>query len=213
VLWRHGRTSWNAVDRFQGHLDIALDEVGRDQARRAAAVLAALRPAAIMSSDLVRAVDTAAALAAVTGVEVTVDPRLRETYGGWWQGKTVEEIRSNDAASYDAWRYDSHVDVPAGGGETRSQLAARVLPAITGAVLAAAAGSTVVVVSHGGTLRTATGALLGLPTVSWSALAVLANCCWSVLEERVQPDRSASGWRLIEHNAGTLPEPVLGDEH
>jgi glucosyl-3-phosphoglycerate phosphatase len=212
VLWRHGRTSWNAQERFQGHLDIELDDVGRDQAARAAAVLAALRPASITSSDLVRARDTAAALSAVTGVEAAVDPRLRETFGGSWQGRTVSEIRAVDGDAYDRWRNDSHVDVPAGGGETRSGLAARVVPAVLDAVDAVPPGATLVVVTHGGSVRAAIGSLLGLAMESWAAIAGLANCCWSVLEERPQTAYVAAGWRLLEHNAGTLPQVVLGDE-
>jgi broad specificity phosphatase PhoE len=212
VLLRHGRTSWNAQERFQGHLDIELDDVGRDQAARAAAVLAALRPATITSSDLVRARDTADALSAVTGVEVAVDPRLRETFGGTWQGRTVTEIRADDGRAYDLWRNDSRIDMPAGGGENRSQLAGRVVPGILDAVAAAPPGSTVVVVTHGGSVRAAIGSLLGLAMESWATIGGLANCCWSVLEERPQSPYAAAGWRLLEHNAGTLPQLVLGDE-
>jgi broad specificity phosphatase PhoE len=212
VLWRHGRTAWNAEDRFQGHTDVDLDDVGRDQAARAAAVLAALRPASITSSDLSRARDTAAALSAVTGVPVDLDARLRETYGGTWQGCTLTEIRAVDAEAYDQWRYASHVDIPAGGGETRSALAARVVPAALDAVGAAPPGATVVVVTHGGSVRAAIGTLLALPMDNWSAIAGLANCCWSVLEERPASPYAPAGWRLLEHNAGTLPQPVMGDE-
>jgi probable phosphoglycerate mutase len=211
VLWRHGQTSWNVAERFQGHTDVPLDEIGRAQAARAARVLAGVGPTSIISSDLARATDTAAALAAATGLEVRTDERLRETYGGTWQGKTVTEIRAIDGTAYDVWRSDSALDVPAGGGETRSALAARVVPAIIDAVEAAPAGATVVVVTHGGTARAAIGALLTLPMQSWSAIAGLANCCWSVLEERTA-GRATSSWRLLEHNAGTLPQAVLGDE-
>ena len=63
VLWRHGRTAWNAEGRAQGQRDVPLDEVGVGQAREAAARLASLRPTAIVSSDLCRAADTAAELA------------------------------------------------------------------------------------------------------------------------------------------------------
>ena len=80
VIWRHGRTTWNAEHRFQGQSDVPLDAVGVEQARRAAVELAALKPSVIVSSDLQRARDTAAALAAVTGLEVNLDRRLRETY-------------------------------------------------------------------------------------------------------------------------------------
>jgi glucosyl-3-phosphoglycerate phosphatase len=211
VLWRHGQTAWNAEQRFQGHTDIDLDDVGRGQAERAARILAAVAPAAIVSSDLARAAATAAALSAVTGVEVRTDVRLRETYGGAWQGRTIDEIRATDAPAYDLWRSDTAIDVRAGGGETRSELAARAVPAIVDALALAPAGATVVVVSHGGTVRAALGTLLRLPMQNWSAIAGLANCCWSVLEEH-HGDPSRLGWRLLEHNAGTLPQAVLGDE-
>lgn len=186
--------------------------MGRDQAARAAAVLAALRPASITSSDLARARTTADALSAVTGVPVALDPRLRETYGGTWQGHTAAEIRAVDGAAYDQWRLASHVDVPAGGGETRAELAGRVVPAVLDAVEAAPGGATVVVTTHGGSVRAAIGTLLALPMENWSAIAGLANCCWSVLEERPASPYAAAGWRLLEHNAGTLPQPVMGDE-
>jgi glucosyl-3-phosphoglycerate phosphatase len=211
VLWRHGQTAWNAAERFQGHTDVPLDDTGIEQAARAARVLAGVAPSAIVASDLSRAVATAAALRQVTGVEVRTDQRLRETYGGTWQGQTVDEIRASDADAYDLWRSGSSVDVAAGGGETRSALAARVTPALIDAVSLVPAGATVVIVSHGGTVRAAIGSLLGLPMECWSAIAGLANCCWSVLEERA-PARGSSGWRLLEHNAGTLPQAVLGDE-
>jgi broad specificity phosphatase PhoE len=211
VLWRHGQTAWNAEQRFQGHTDIGLDDVGRGQAERAARILAAVAPSVIVSSDLSRATDTAAALSAVTGVEVSTDERLRETYGGAWQGRTIEEIRATDAEAYDLWRADTAIDVRAGGGETRSQLAERAVPAIMEALALAPAGATVVVVSHGGTVRAALGTLLRLPMQNWSAIAGLANCCWSVLEEH-HATPSRQGWRLLEHNAGTLPQAVLGDE-
>ncbi|MEY9845169.1 broad specificity phosphatase PhoE [Streptacidiphilus sp. BW17] len=67
-------------------------------------------------------------------------------------------------------------------------------------------GGTLVVVSHGGTIRMAIGRMIGLEPSSWEALGGLSNCCWSVL------GRGYRGWRLEEHNAGTLPEPVIGDD-
>ncbi|HEU4490154.1 MAG TPA: histidine phosphatase family protein, partial [Jiangellales bacterium] len=55
VLWRHGRTEWNAAGRFQGQSDVALDDSGRAQAERSARLLAALWPTVLVSSDLLRA--------------------------------------------------------------------------------------------------------------------------------------------------------------
>ena len=63
LLWRHGQTDWNVVNRFQGHSDIDLNEVGRFQVQHAAQILAGMKPTMIISSDLGRARDTAQSLA------------------------------------------------------------------------------------------------------------------------------------------------------
>jgi probable phosphoglycerate mutase len=157
-----------------------------------------------VSSDLRRASQTAVALSRLTGVPVREDARLRETYGGSWQGLTVGEIRDLDDAAYALWR--SGADVPAGGAETRTDVAARVVPAVLEALAPLPPGATLVVVTHGGSARAAIGTLLDLPMDRWAVIGGLSNCCWSVLEE------SADAWRLVEHNAGSLPTPVMGDD-
>jgi probable phosphoglycerate mutase len=200
VLWRHARTEWNSNRRFQGHADISLDDIGRDQAERAARMLASLEPAAIVSSDLIRAADTAEALARLTGVPVTLDAGLREFDVGTWQGLTTSEIKERFAKDYTAWRHGE--PVRRGGGELDAEVAERSAAAIE----RAAEAGTLVVVSHGGAIRVAIGYMLGLPPDMWGAIGSLANCCWSVL------GAARRGWRLLEHNAGTLPEPVIGDD-
>ncbi len=204
VLWRHGQTRWNLEDRFQGHTDVPLDGTGRGQAERAARLLAALEPSAIACSDLVRARDTAEELARLTRVPVREDARLRETFGGTWQGLTVGEIRDLDDEAYALWR--SGADVPAGGAETRTDVATRVRAAVLEALEPVPPGGTLVVVTHGGSARAAINSLLDLPMDRWAVVGGLSNCSWSVLEE-VGP-----GWRLVEHNAGSLPTPVMSDE-
>src|ERR1035437_598375 len=79
LLWRHGQTQWNVEGRFQGQSDIPLDAVGHQQAERAARLLAALRPDVIISSDLGRALATAAPLARLTGL---TQRRPNERCGG-----------------------------------------------------------------------------------------------------------------------------------
>ena len=205
VLWRHGQTAWNVADRFQGSTDVELDEVGLAQAERTARLLASLSPAVLVSSDLARAAATAAELAGLVRLEVRHDARLRETFGGRWEGRTAVELQSADGDLYAAWRAGE--DVAAGGGERRSEVAARVVAAIVDALTGVPAGGTLVVVTHGGSARAAIGTLLDLPFDRWTTIGGLANCCWSVLEEG-----SPHGWRLVEHNAGSLPEPVMSDE-
>ncbi|MCW8218257.1 histidine phosphatase family protein [Streptomyces griseolus] len=204
VLWRHGQTAWNLERRFQGSTDIDLTGTGVGQARRAARLLASLRPDAIVASDLRRAADTAAELAAVTGLAVVHDSALRETYAGAWQGLTHEEIAKQYGGQYAAWKRGE--PIRRGGGELETEVADRAAPVVLEHAGALPDAGTLVVVSHGGTIRTTIGRLLGLEAHHWEGLGGLSNCCWSVLGE------GARGWRLLEHNAGTLPEPVLGDD-
>jgi len=204
-LWRHGRTAWNDEGRFQGQLDVDLDEVGTGQAARAARLLAAMPPDAIVSSDLARAQQTAAPLGQLCGLPVHLDPGLRETFAGDWQGMLASEIAASDGARLGAWR--AGADVRPGGGETRAEIADRAEAALYKRLAEVPDAGVIVLVTHGGTARALIGRLLGLPVVSWAVLGGLANCSWSVLEE--WGERS---WRLTEHNAGTLPMPVMGDD-
>ncbi|WP_419994876.1 histidine phosphatase family protein [Streptomyces boninensis] len=204
VLWRHGQTSWNLERRFQGSTDIELTETGVEQARRAARLLASLQPDAIIASDLRRTRATAHELEAVTGLEVTYDSGLRETYAGSWQGLTHDEIIARFGDQYAAWKRGE--PVRRGGGELETEVADRAAPVVLAHTDKLPEKGTLVVVSHGGTIRTTIGRLLGLAPGTWESLGGLSNCCWSVLGE------GARGWRLLEHNAGTLPEPVLGDD-
>lgn len=185
-------------------MDIGLTEAGVAQARRSARLLAALKPDVIVASDLSRAKATAAELSAVTGLEVSHDSGLRESYAGQWQGLTHEEITAQFGEQYAAWKRGE--PVRRGGGELETEVADRAAPVVSAAADKLPDGGTLVVVSHGGTIRTTIGRLLGLEARAWEALGGLSNCCWSVLGEGVR------GWRLLEHNAGSLPEPVLGDD-
>ena len=199
MLWRHGQTIWNAERRFQGQSDIPLDETGQAQAERAARLLAALHPDLIVSSDLTRAAATAAALGRLAGLEVALDKDLRERHGGCWEGLTDTEIRTRYPVEHANWTPPD--------GEPSAVVAERVAGALL-RVADAAAGPDVatglaVVVSHGAALRLGMSRLLGMPEELFGVLGPLSNCSWSVLGRR------HGRWRLVEHNAGTLPEPVV----
>lgn len=211
VFWRHGRTSWNSAGRFQGQEDIALDEVGRQQAASAAALLAAIGPTRIISSDLERARHTAEALARVTGLSVAEDPRLRETHAGAWQGMTFAEINATYPDEAASWSSGA-VHVRPGGGESRLEVSERMSAAVLEAVSRLDDGGTLVVATHGGAARVGIASLLGLPHDHWGVLSGLANCNWSLLEETDSAENPLVNWRLTEHNAGTLPQPVTVQE-
>jgi probable phosphoglycerate mutase len=212
VLWRHGRTSWNSENRFQGQVDIGLDDVGVDQVRRAAQTLIAMKPTRIVASDLGRAHNTALALAELAGLDVVTDSDLRETFAGTWQGLTRSEIMEQYPGEFAAWGGDS--DLRPGGGETRLEVADRMIRGIERHLADVPDGGTLVVASHGGALRAALGRLMGLEPAQWAALGVLSNAQWSVLVELDDsiPRPAGLSWRLQEYNAGSLPEPAIGDD-
>ena len=205
LLLRHGQTSWNAQDRFQGQTDVDLDEVGRVQATRAARLLARLHPDRLVSSDLRRARDTAGPLAELTGLPLAVDARLRETYAGSWQGMTAAEIDAAHGPKREAWRSGQDVR-PGGDGELRYEVGNRVAAAIREHAARLSVGQLLVAVSHGGAVSSGLQTLLGVPRASWPVVSGLNNCHWSLLREH--GDR----WVLEEHNAGSLPQDVVGDE-
>ena len=189
-----------------------LDEVGLDQVRRAAQTLIGLKPTKIVSSDLERARVTAESLANLAGLNVLTDPDLRETFAGVWQGLTRTEIIERFPQEFAAWGGDS--DIRPGGGETRLEVADRVTRAIEKALQDVPESGTLVVASHGGALRAGLGRLLGLAPAQWAALGVLANAQWTVLTEldELTPRPLGLNWRLQEYNAGSLPEPAMGDD-
>ena len=206
LLVRHGRTTWNAERRFQGHKDAPLDAIGRAQARRVARELRGRGIDLLLSSDLSRAADTAAAIAAASGIPVTHDKRLRETYAGSFEGRTWHEImESPDGEMAQRWSEGHHVR-PGGDGELADEVAARAIEALNEHLAPLPQGSVVVAVSHGGTCRATLGSLLGLSVEQWWRLAVLGNCHWAELGQWTD-----GRWRLAGWNVGAIPEPVTGD--
>ncbi|MEP6697834.1 MAG: histidine phosphatase family protein [Pseudonocardiales bacterium] len=196
LLWRHGRTGWNATGRGQGRLDIPLDDVGRKQALQAAPYVAALEPDAILTSDSSRAADTAAAVAEITGLPIRCEPRLREMHLGVMQGLTREEASQcypAETAAYEAG------DPAPSGREPFDAIAGRAVPAVLEPQVA-----TLLVVSHGGTIRAVLNSLLEVRPDRWRhALGPLGNCRWSELRRR------EGGWQLVAHNTG--PDLVPDD--
>ncbi len=169
LLIRHGTTAWNQQARYQGHGDPPLNRSGRAQARRLARAMGGLRLDAVYSSDLRRAMATAAPLAQARGLPVQVEPRLRELNFGAWDGCPAEEVTAADPDFWQAWRADPVTLAPP-GGETLRELWDRVAAALADIYRRHPAG-TVAVVTHGGPLRTVLAGLAGdalqlLPAVS-----------------------------------------------
>jgi probable phosphoglycerate mutase len=205
IVWRHGNTDWNATDRVQGQTDTSLNDLGREQAAAVAPLLAALRPDAIVASDLQRAADTAGALCALTGLAVRTDPRLRERHYGLWQGLTMPTIAERFPAEYARWR--SGDQSPGCEVESLDDLGKRVGEALQDAA-DSLPGGTIVVATHGGAARQGAGHLLGWGPAVLRTVGPLQNCHWTELRHD-----TVRGWQLRAHNAGlttraTAPAPI-----
>ena len=201
MLWRHGRTEWNATGRFQGQLDPALDDAGREKVARSAPHLAAALPrtgTVVVSSDLSRAVDTASVLADALGVPVLREPRLREHGMGCWEGLTRDEVAERYPDQFAAWIGGRPVE--GRGGEDPTAVAERAVAALADLPAADVA----VVVTHGGTAGRLLERLLNLGPHQRRIFGPLDNCAWSELV--VQGTR----WRLMRHNVASVP---AGDGH
>ena len=199
LLWRHGRTRWNAEGRFQGQLDSELDPSGLADLSSAAEALALWSPSALVTSSAGRALASAAYLERATGLSAAPDERLREIHLGHWQGLTRAQAQAAFPQEYEAWVRGQ--DVRRGDGETYSEVGHRGAAALLEALATVPAGGLLVAVTHGGTTRAVIGTMLELPPAHWWRLAPLGNARWSALLD------TERGWRLAQHNAGPT-EPV-----
>ena len=150
---RHGETDWNRQHRFQGQIDVPLNALGFEQARRMGQRLADETFDLIVVSDLLRTRQTAQALADAQcgGLAMQVEPLWREQGFGLLEGLDVPTIRSQHAELWAQWqRHDADYALPQ-GGESNRVFYARVMQALQ-ALLAAHAGASVALVTHGGVL-------------------------------------------------------------
>jgi broad specificity phosphatase PhoE len=179
---RHAETVWNASGKIQGQADPALSEAGRAQCQAVADRLAPVGIQAIFSSDLVRAHETAEAIAARhEGLDVRLDPGLREIDLGQWEGADGESLSRDWPELYSAWVAQPSWDlVP--GGEGAAAFQDRVLGAFGRAAAAVAPDQTVAVVTHIGVIRTLLSTTVGADATNLRWAWAIANTGITVLE-------------------------------
>jgi alpha-ribazole phosphatase len=203
LLLRHGATEWNTAKRAQGHADIALNDEGRAQVAHAVKELAGVHIDAVYSSDLIRARDTAAAVAAHHGVKVVTDPDFREIDQGEWEGLTVFEIQRKWP---DLWGPNRHFSARP-GGESPQQVRARALRALQRVVEAHPEG-TVVIVSHGGTIRWLSAEALGYDDRRAARIRGLGNGAIVCMDARLDNARVRLGnFARLDGNTPDLDDP------
>jgi alpha-ribazole phosphatase len=198
-LIRHGEVERAAERRFLGHTDVALSATGLTQVQALARRLGGEPIEAVYASDLLRARQSAAPLAAERRVAPVADPAFREMAMGRWEGLTFEEIRAREPEAAARWLGDpATVAFPA--GERLEALRGRVLPALA-RVLARHRGGHVALVAHGGPNRVILGEALGLP-----------------LRHVLRLAQDYGAWSLVEYHDGaavvhTLNQRTEGATH
>ena len=192
-LIRHAETDWNSQQRWQGHADIPLNAAGMRQVelatRRFTQELRGI--GAIYSSDLSRAVATAAPLAAQLGLELQLRPALREIDLGRWSGKTYAEIAvafPDEVAALEAGH-----DIPRGGGETVAQLMQRIVTELN-ALAAMHRDEAIAVVTHGGCIRMALAHAYRHDAVRFSHHTAVDNTSLTTMT------MTADGWAVLRSN-------------
>jgi len=166
VLVRHGEVAANRNYRYLGRRDDALTGVGRRQAEALSRVLSELTVDAVLSSPLRRASETAEIIAGPAGVPVDIEPRLLELDFGDWEGRTRAEVvgsSDEDRRRVEAWEADPTRAIP--GGESLASLQSRVVE-LANDLGRRRPGSTLVLVSHMGAIKTLLLAALNLPLTS-----------------------------------------------
>jgi broad specificity phosphatase PhoE len=173
VLVRHGETDWNADNRFQGHADPPLNETGRAQARALATELRREVFAALYTSPLQRAAETAAIIGYELGLEPRPDVALKEVDVGSWSGLTRAEVERRYPTGFARWLEFGH---GWDDGETYDELGARVVTGLT-RIAERHGGGDVLTITHGGPIRSA---LAAAERVSFDearrSIHVIGNC-------------------------------------
>lgn len=196
TLVRHGETSANLEGVWHGSTDTPLTERGLRQAELVAKHLATRAPTAavLYASDLQRARDTARAIERATGLPLRLDPTLREYHLGSWEGKSYQELHQE----HRLWHHmKADPDFAPHGGESPRQVTDRFTSALR-RIAAEHPGERVIVVSHGGALAMALGALLDGSYGQWRR--VMENC--AVSELVIEPKPELVTFNQIAHLEG-----------
>jgi 2,3-bisphosphoglycerate-dependent phosphoglycerate mutase len=173
LLVRHGETDWNREARWQGHSNTSLNARGREQAQELADELTE-QIDVVYSSDLARARETAEIVARRLGLDVRLDPRLRERGFGSWEGLTRSEIEERDAEGLARWRAG---EGPGAHDAERFDAFAERMRGFLQDVLDRHPGESVLVIAHGGSIRVIHALATGLDYVrDHGLIPPVANC-------------------------------------
>lgn len=201
---RHGQTDWNVQGKLQGQLDIPLNACGQEQAQLTATTFSEIVCDAIYSSDLLRAKETAQAIANQKQLQLNIDKGLRERHFGQYQGFTFEGIQKHSPEDAKRWQARDLDFIPGVDGESLSKFSARVIQAVH-AIAQKHMGQNIILVTHGGVLdvvyRAATKLNLKTPRTWALGNASIGKLLWH------QNDLSLLSWGESTHLGETALEP------
>ena len=208
IVVRHGETEWNRELRFQGHADVGLNAMGHEQALRIATRVGLEKPACVVSSDLLRAQQTATQIAVQTQLPLVLDAAWRGQHFGVVDGMTPAEIERLHPLQWREW-LEFRQDHAMPGGESRRVFHTRIVDALHRAVLEHC-GQRVVIVTHGDVLdmlwRTARGSSLDgmrecrIPNAGFNRVRIFDGAAAVSVE--------LLNWAETDHLAGLPEQPV-----
>ena len=196
-LVRHGETQWNAERRVQGHTDVSLHDVGREQAALTGQRLADTRFGAVYASDLIRARETAQIITAASNTgphEIVLDERLREVSFGKLEGKTWTEMDDEIRAVQN----ERNLDFAPEGGESYRQMLDR-LGGFAEMLRERHPNDDVLVVGHGAAFRALAVRMLDLPDETFWSLSGLRSASISRVRRRDDGRTALFAWSDAGH--------------
>ncbi|MXZ92395.1 MAG: histidine phosphatase family protein [Chloroflexi bacterium] len=203
-LLRHGETDINAAGRLQGTTNSVLTPLGRRQAREMGIASLAWNPVAIYSSPLSRARDVAAQIGDLTGLPVTVEPRITEMNMGALEGVTIQEMREGWPDLYQGWRRDaSSVTMP--DGESLGDVQQRAMSAFDEMDTCHGLEDAVIAVTHNFTIRCIVAAVIGLPLANINHMDLSLGSCTTI--RTGSRGRRMSSYNAVDH---LTPENRVG---
>jgi probable phosphoglycerate mutase len=204
ILIRHGETDWNRELRFQGQVDVPLNTIGHEQARRVGLQLAGETVQQLVCSDLLRTRQSAMPSAQQLGLQAVNDAALREQNFGIVDGMRSEDIQSQHPKAWSRW-LEFDADFAFDGGESTRTFHTRVMAAL-GRLVQERTGQRLLIVTHGGVLDMIYRTAMELP-LSGPRQSAIPN--GAINRVRLQGQRvEILGWAETGHLQGMPEQPV-----
>jgi broad specificity phosphatase PhoE len=193
-LIRHGVTEWHREKKVLGQRDVGLNADGISQAQSIAQALSELPMGEVLSSPMLRAVQTAEIIAGAHKIDIARDPRLADFRVGKWEGMSYAEVAASP--EYQRFLADPLSErIP--GGEDLKQIRDRAISAVEQAIEDAPAGESVAIVTHAGIVRVILTHYLGSNPANYHRLRVSPGSMsvLSFADDRELPRVLAVNWR------------------